>query len=172
MKTAATATVATRRTTDAERHPLDWTGLDVGSPFDHPRSGILYIARHLPQPGRDGLPEAYLTELRELITAAGGRTLGLFSSMRAARQAAAELRDTLGFPLLCQGERLDLVAGGEVRRGRTDLPVRHDLALAGRRRARPVAAAGRDRPDPFRARMTRSRRPGSERWPLAAATGS
>ena len=91
-------------TTDAERHPLDWTGLDVGSPFDHPRSGILYIARHLPQPGRDGLPEAYLTELRELITAAGGRTLGLFSSMRAARQAAAELRDTLGFPLLCQGE--------------------------------------------------------------------
>jgi ATP-dependent DNA helicase DinG len=90
-----------------ERHSLDWTGLDVGSPFDHPRAGILYIARHLPQPGRDGLPEAYLTELRELITAAGGRTLGLFSSMRAARQAAAELRDPLrelGFPLLCQGE--------------------------------------------------------------------
>jgi ATP-dependent DNA helicase DinG len=91
----------------AEQHSLEWTGLDVGSPFDHPRSGILYIARHLPQPGRDGLPEAYLTELRELITAAGGRTLGLFSSMRAARQAAAELREPLaqaGFPLLCQGE--------------------------------------------------------------------
>jgi ATP-dependent DNA helicase DinG len=85
-------------------HSLDWTGLDVGSPFDHPRSGILYIARHLPQPGRDGLPEAYLTELRELITAAGGRTLGLFSSMRAAKQAAAALKETLGFPLLCQGE--------------------------------------------------------------------
>jgi ATP-dependent DNA helicase DinG len=90
-----------------ERHPLDWTGIDVGSPFDHPRSGILYVARHLPQPGRDGLPEAYLTELRELIAAAGGRTLGLFSSMRAAKQAAAELREPLaelGFPLLCQGE--------------------------------------------------------------------
>jgi ATP-dependent DNA helicase DinG len=90
-----------------QQHSLEWTGLDVGSPFDHPRSGILYIARHLPQPGRDGLPEAYLTELRELITAAGGRTLGLFSSMRAARQAAAELREPLaqaGFPLLCQGE--------------------------------------------------------------------
>jgi ATP-dependent DNA helicase DinG len=87
-----------------EAHPLDWTGLDVGSPFDHPRSGILYIARHLPQPGRDGLPEAYLTELRELIGAAGGRTLGLFSSMRAARQATAELRESLGFPLLCQGD--------------------------------------------------------------------
>jgi ATP-dependent DNA helicase DinG len=98
------ATRPARDGEDAEFHPLDWTGLDVGSPFDHPRSGILYIARHLPQPGRDGLPEAYLTELRELITAAGGRTLGLFSSMRAAKQAAAQLRDTLGFPLLCQGE--------------------------------------------------------------------
>jgi ATP-dependent DNA helicase DinG len=88
----------------AEPHPLNWSGIDVGSPFDHPRSGILYVARHLPPPGRDGLPEAYLDELRELITAAGGRTLGLFSSMRAAKQAAAELRGQIEFPLLCQGE--------------------------------------------------------------------
>src|SRR5262249_42691176 len=71
----------------AGRHRLAWSGRDVGSPFDHPRSAILYVARHLPPPGRDGLPAAYLTELRELIAAAGGRTLGLFSSMRAARQA-------------------------------------------------------------------------------------
>ena len=83
---------------------LAWTGLDVGSPFNHPRSGILYVARHLPPPGRDGLPAEYLTELRELITAAGGRTLGLFSSMRAARQAAGDLRAELDQPLLCQGD--------------------------------------------------------------------
>jgi ATP-dependent DNA helicase DinG len=83
---------------------LDWTGLDVGSPFDHRRSGILYVARHLPAPGRDGLAPEYLTEIRELIEAAGGRTLGLFSSMRAARQAADALRDEIGVPLLCQGE--------------------------------------------------------------------
>jgi len=88
----------------AAPHPLDWTGLDVGSPFDHPRSGILYVARHLPPPGRDGLAQPYLDEIAELIEAAGGRTLGLFSSMRAARQAAAELRGQIGFPLLCQGE--------------------------------------------------------------------
>jgi ATP-dependent DNA helicase DinG len=83
---------------------LDWTGLDVGSPFDHRRSAILYVARHLPPPGRDGLSDSYLTEMRELIEAAGGRTLGLFSSMRAARQAADALRDEIGVPLLCQGE--------------------------------------------------------------------
>jgi ATP-dependent DNA helicase DinG len=81
-----------------------WQGLDVGSPFDHRRSAILYVARHLPPPGRDGLSEAYLTELRELVEAAGGRTLGLFSSMRAARQAADALRDEIGVPLLCQGD--------------------------------------------------------------------
>ena len=89
---------------DVPPHGLAWTGLDVGSPFDHPRRGILYVARHLPPPGRDGLPPAYLTELSELITAAGGRTLGLFSSMRAARQAALELRGSLSVPLFCQGD--------------------------------------------------------------------
>jgi ATP-dependent DNA helicase DinG len=40
----------------------------------------------------------------ELIKAAGGRTLGLFSSMRAAKQATAALRDSLTVPLLCQGD--------------------------------------------------------------------
>ena len=86
--------------------PLSWRGIDVGSPFDHRRSGILYVARHLPPPGRDQLPEAYLSELQELIDAAGGRTLGLFSSMRAAKQAAAALRERISQPLLCQGDDL------------------------------------------------------------------
>ena len=83
---------------------LAWRGIDVGSPFDHRRSGILYVARHLPPPGRDQLPEAYLTELEELIGAAGGRTLGLFSSMRAAKEAAGALRERISQPLLCQGD--------------------------------------------------------------------
>jgi ATP-dependent DNA helicase DinG len=84
--------------------PREWAGIDVGSPFDHPRSGILYLARHLPPPDRDRLPEAYLTELEELIEAAGGRTLGLFSSMRAAKEAAGALRERISHPLLCQGD--------------------------------------------------------------------
>ncbi|WP_143174360.1 ATP-dependent DNA helicase [Streptoalloteichus hindustanus] len=81
-----------------------WTSLDVGSPFDHPRSGILYLARHLPQPGRDGLPPQYLDELAELVEAAGGRALGLFSSMRAAKQATEALRERLPNTILCQGD--------------------------------------------------------------------
>ncbi|WP_248259031.1 ATP-dependent DNA helicase [Georgenia sp. EYE_87] len=81
-----------------------WQGLDVGSPFDYPRQGILYIARHLPQPGRDGTSEQALTELVELVRAAGGATLGLFSSRRAAEAAAERLREELDTPVLCQGD--------------------------------------------------------------------
>jgi ATP-dependent DNA helicase DinG len=81
-----------------------WRGLDVGSPFDYPRQGILYVARHLPAPGRDGVSAAALDELAALVEAAGGRTLGLFSSRRAAELAAEQLRERLDVPVLCQGE--------------------------------------------------------------------
>jgi ATP-dependent DNA helicase DinG len=81
-----------------------WSGLDVGSPFAHAKSGILYVAKRLPPPGRDGLPPSYLDEIAGLIEAAGGRTLGLFSSMRAAKQATEAMRGRLDTPLLCQGE--------------------------------------------------------------------
>ena len=99
----AATSAATDTAADAVAEPT-WSGIDVGSPFDHPKAGILYVARHLPPPGRDGLPPAYLTELEELVEAAGGRTLGLFSSMRAAKQAAEELRDRIGHVVLCQGD--------------------------------------------------------------------
>jgi len=84
---------------------LRWRGVDVGSPFDHAKAGILYVAAHLPPPGRDGAGSAeQLTEIAGLITAAGGRTLGLFSSMRAARAAAGAMRERLSTPVLCQGD--------------------------------------------------------------------
>jgi ATP-dependent DNA helicase DinG len=81
-----------------------WTGVDAGSPFEHRRAGILYTAAHLPPPGRDGLAPACIDELAELVTAAGGRALGLFSSMRAAKQAAEVLRSRVEMPILCQGD--------------------------------------------------------------------
>ncbi|MGQ0483529.1 MAG: ATP-dependent DNA helicase, partial [Pseudonocardia sp.] len=81
-----------------------WSGLDVGSPFDHARAGILYVAKRLPAPGRDGLPPAYLDEIASLVEASGGGALGLFSSMRAAKQATEALRGRLEQPILCQGE--------------------------------------------------------------------
>ncbi|WP_280390813.1 ATP-dependent DNA helicase [Nocardia brasiliensis] len=88
----------------ADTEQVRWSSLDVGSPFDHAKSGILYVAKHLPAPGRDGLAPAYLDEIEKLITAAGGRTLGLFSSMRAAKAATEALRERLDTPVLCQGD--------------------------------------------------------------------
>ncbi len=103
--TAPAAGTATERPPPADGdHGPAWTGLDAGSPFEFRRAGILYTAAHLPTPGRDGLPPAYLDELVTLVTAAGGRTLGLFSSMRAAKQAAEALRSRVDVPILCQGD--------------------------------------------------------------------
>jgi ATP-dependent DNA helicase DinG len=91
-----------------------WHGLDVGSPFDYPRQAIAYVARHLPAPGRDGMAPETLDEIEELVRAAGGRTLGLFSSTRAAVAATEAMRERFGndsnskgagsIEFLCQGE--------------------------------------------------------------------
>ncbi|MGV0814885.1 ATP-dependent DNA helicase [Mycolicibacterium boenickei] len=89
---------------DTETTKPGWRDLDVGSPFDHAKSAILYVAKHLPPPGRDGTDTRTLDEIEGLITAAGGRTLGLFSSMRAAKAAAEVMRTRLSTPVLCQGE--------------------------------------------------------------------
>jgi len=84
---------------------LRWIGLDVGSPFDYGRQAILYVARHLPPPGRDGLGAATLDEIVSLVDAAEGRTLGLFSSRRAAETAAEAVRERLPhLTTLAQGE--------------------------------------------------------------------
>jgi ATP-dependent DNA helicase DinG len=88
---------------DDGRQP--WRGIDVGSPFDYARQGILYVAKHLPPPGRDGLGAAQIDEIVDLVDAADGRTLGLFSSRRAAEAAAEAARERLPhLTILAQGE--------------------------------------------------------------------
>lgn len=96
----ASSTVASSSAPTASR----WTGLDVGSPFDYPKQGILYIAKSLPTPGSQATTDAQADEMAALMEAAGGRTLGLFSSRRAAERAAELLRPRLPFPVLCQGD--------------------------------------------------------------------
>ncbi|WP_460917055.1 ATP-dependent DNA helicase [Plantactinospora veratri] len=108
---AARAGSASAETSKAETSNADgpqpdagWRSLDVGSPFDYPRQGILYVAAHLPRPSASGLPAAAGEELLGLVGALGGRTLGLFSSRRAALQAAELLRARTDLPILLQGE--------------------------------------------------------------------
>jgi len=88
----------------AERARASWHGVDVGSPFDYRTQGICYVARHLPAPGREPATDAQLDEIEALVRAAGGRTLGLFSSRRAALAAAEAMRERLDVPVLAQGD--------------------------------------------------------------------
>ena len=75
--------------------PANVQMLDVGSPFDFAQQGVLYLPKHLPEPGRDGIAPEVLEHLGELIDAAGGRTLALFSSWRGVEAADAHLRKVL-----------------------------------------------------------------------------
>jgi len=74
----------------------DTTCLDVGSGFDYAQQGILYVVGHVPPPNREGASMEALDELADLIEAAGGRTLALFSSWNGVDRAADYLRVRLG----------------------------------------------------------------------------
>jgi len=78
-----------------EIDPANLQMLDVGSPFDFANQGMLYLPRDIPEPGRDGPSKEALEELAELIDAAGGRTLALFSSWRGVELADEYLRKVL-----------------------------------------------------------------------------
>jgi ATP-dependent DNA helicase DinG len=90
--------------TDDREEELAWRALDVGSPFDYRKQGILYVAAHLPRPTTSGLSDPAAEELLALVRALGGRTLGLFSSRRAAERAAEVMRAKTGLSVLLQGE--------------------------------------------------------------------
>lgn len=81
-----------------------WDGIDVGTPFDPARHGILLGLPGLPKPGRGDTPPQALDAMERLIMAAGGRTLALFSSRRRAEAAAEDLRERLPFDIFCQGD--------------------------------------------------------------------
>lgn len=107
IATSATLTVGGKF--DAIAHSLgmdsDYKELDAGSPFDYSAQGILYIPQHVPEPTRDGISKEALVELGELIEAAGGRTLALFSSWRGVEAAEIHLKKVLAelpIPILVQ----------------------------------------------------------------------
>lgn len=78
--------------------------IDVGSPFDYENNGLLYCAKHLPLPNHPARDAAVHDELVRLITAAGGRTLALFTTYRAMHAAADALAERIPHPILRQGE--------------------------------------------------------------------
>lgn len=82
--------------------PPTHTQLSVDSPFDYERQSLLYCATELPDPRKPEFEAATHAELQALITAAGGRTLALFTSWRAMRAAAEALAAKLPWRVLTQ----------------------------------------------------------------------
>ena len=76
--------------------------IDVGSPFDYEHHGLLYCPVDLPDPRSPQREAKAHDEIAALITAAGGRTLALFTSWKAMDAAAAAVRDRVPVPIITQ----------------------------------------------------------------------
>ena len=77
---------------------------NVASPFDYERNALLYCAAHLPDPALGNRDKAVHAEIEQLIIAAGGRTLALFTSYARLNAAYSDLSDRLEFEILKQDD--------------------------------------------------------------------
>ena len=91
--------------------------LDVGSPFDYRSRGLLYCAKSLPNPNKPGRDKGAHREIARMVTAAGGRTLALFTSYDAMNRAAEAVREMTD---LCIYTQLDFAKQELVRRFSTE----------------------------------------------------
>jgi ATP-dependent DNA helicase DinG len=83
--------------------PVDsFDSIDVGSPFDYPSNSLLYCTKDFPNPNSPEFAKHVHDELYRLITAAGGRTLALFTSFRALDTAVEALRPILPMKVISQ----------------------------------------------------------------------
>lgn len=79
----------------------------VGSPFDYRSAALLLVPSDVPEPNSPGYQRAVEEALVELVVAAGGRTLALFTSQSAVQTTAKAVRRPLGerdILVLAQGD--------------------------------------------------------------------
>ncbi len=69
--------------------------LDLGSPFDHEKSTLIYLPEDMPEPNSPAYSSSLHQALLDAILATQGRTLVLFTSHRALREARTALREPL-----------------------------------------------------------------------------
>ena len=106
-KVTAVLTSATVPLNLPERIGLDAEATDVlsvESPFDYRQQAILYCTAHLPNPNDPGFTDRMHEELIQLIRAAGGRTLALFTSYRALDAAVDAIRPEIETTIFSQRE--------------------------------------------------------------------
>jgi ATP-dependent DNA helicase DinG len=74
--------------------------LTVDSPFDYEKNSILYCSPNFPEVKSPAYKEFLYDEMEALMTAAGGRTLALFTSNAALYAAIDAMRERVSFPIL------------------------------------------------------------------------
>ena len=77
--------------------------LKLDSPFDYQRNALLYLPDGMPEPNHPDYSTAFVACAREVLEASQGRAFLLFTSHSALQSAAAQLQDTLDYPVLVQG---------------------------------------------------------------------
>ncbi len=82
----------------------DWSGLDVGSPSTTPARASSTSPSTCPSRAATACPTRTSRRWSSSSRRPAAGSLGLFSSMRAAKAATEALRDRLSVPLLCQGD--------------------------------------------------------------------
>jgi ATP-dependent DNA helicase DinG len=107
--TSATLAVGTNLSHFAGRVGLpDAEAKQFGSPFDYQHQALLYLPRKLDMPSTPQHTRQVVEAALPVIKASGGRAFLLFTSYRALREAAQQLRSLWGdagpYPLLVQGE--------------------------------------------------------------------
>jgi ATP-dependent DNA helicase DinG len=75
----------------------------VDSPFDYQANSLLYVPQDFPSRNDNGAEEAIIEELIELIGAAGGRTLALFTNRAVMNRVAEVVETRVDTPILVQG---------------------------------------------------------------------
>lgn len=103
----AVLTSATIPHTMPERVGLDREAIEVlsvESPFDYEKNSRLYCSPEFPDRNSPRFTDFVHDELEALITAAGGRTLALFTSNKALHAAIAEMRTRLPMTILTPSE--------------------------------------------------------------------
>ena len=73
------------------------------SPFDYPNHGLLYVPENFPERNSPEAEAAIIEELVELITAANGRTLALFTNRSVMQRVAEAAGPRLDTEVLVQG---------------------------------------------------------------------
>ena len=112
QKESVVLTSATMSTQGNFRHISERLGLEdvdellVDSPFDYPKSVLLCLPGDMPDPNNGGYRGALQQALMDICRAAGGRTMGLFTSHASLQATRSGIKDSLegdGFRVLAQG---------------------------------------------------------------------